>query len=187
MASAYLEMSDLFTRANLGVPPVPHHFRPALFEVDEWAYATREISPMAMYRFVPPKALREPGDDYVAVSRAGHGVNSYAVNYHLVSGPLALFVQSPWGGVYMDREETAAGVRAMFAACARLAGAAERSGVTGRRLVVVESVLRRVGGCGWFGADEPVADHRPLARARPGRPLDVLKTAERLLADEEGR
>jgi hypothetical protein len=47
-------------------------------------------------------SLREPTPDQIALSHAGHGINSYALNFRLVLGPLALLVQQSWGGVYGD-------------------------------------------------------------------------------------
>jgi hypothetical protein len=41
------------------------------------------------------QALERRCAEYVAVGHAGHGVNSYAMHYFLVYGPLRPFVQAP--------------------------------------------------------------------------------------------
>jgi hypothetical protein len=43
--------------------------------------------------------------DHVAFSHAGHAINSYALNYQLVDGPLAVIAQVGWGGGYSNRAE----------------------------------------------------------------------------------
>jgi hypothetical protein len=52
-------------------------------------------------------------------------VNSYGLNYHLVYGPLALFTQNLWGGVYTDRTESHARVAATFRLAADLIASSE--------------------------------------------------------------
>ena len=68
---------------------------------------------MAMYMFEDyiSEALIGTAPDYVAFCHAGHGMNSYAINYHLVDGPLALFVQAPWGGALFQRRGERGGSR----------------------------------------------------------------------------
>jgi hypothetical protein len=50
-------------------------------------------------------------DEYVVLAHAGHGVNSYAIQYYLVQGALAMFLHLRWGGVYSDAEADAAEIR----------------------------------------------------------------------------
>ncbi|MFF2551006.1 hypothetical protein ACFVUS_08395 [Nocardia sp. NPDC058058] len=123
----YREMCELFDANHLGEPPIPARFRSKLTKLGEWAYATRDIDPLAMYLFdqYPHEAERERVEDYVAVCHAGHGINSYAVTYQLTIGSLALFAQAGWGGIDDDRVAGAAKVRDMFNACAMLADIAE--------------------------------------------------------------
>ena len=118
---------------------------------------------MAMYMFdhYISEALIGTAPDYLAFCHAGHGINSYAINYHLVDGPLALFAQAPWGGAYSNPEETAAAVAALFTRCAALIEAVETAkarGLSGPpgRLFVVESLLR--GFFRWECLHAPLAD-----------------------------
>ncbi|MDQ3770714.1 MAG: hypothetical protein M3343_01315 [Actinomycetota bacterium] len=69
--------------------------------IDEWAYATEDIDPTKVYRFeFPREVLTSDVENYVSFCHAGHGVNSYSINYHLIYGPVADFMQVGWGGVY---------------------------------------------------------------------------------------
>ncbi|RKN03662.1 hypothetical protein D7319_31100 [Streptomyces radicis] len=160
-------MMRVFEQTGLGVPPVPDELRGDVRQLRPWAFATRGIDPMAMYMFdrhPVDEALAGPGEDYMAVCHAGHGANSYAVTYHLVFGPLALFAQTGWGGAYMDSVRTAVQVREQFRRCAELAERAERLrdlpraalGRAPRRLIVADSALRRTAHCGWL--DEAPGD-----------------------------
>ena len=153
----------VFADAGLTLPPIPARFANKLRMVEEWCFATREIDPMAMYMFdhYVKEALTGPAPDYLALCHAGHGMNSYAINYHLVDGPLALFAQAPWGGGYSNAQKDAAALAAQFARCVTLINAvdaAKARGLNGPpgRLVVVESMLR--GDFRWGWLDGPFAD-----------------------------
>jgi hypothetical protein len=131
--------------------------------VEEWCFATREIDPTAMFMFDEyiREALTGTAPDYLAFCHAGHGMNSYAINYHLVEGPLALFAQAPWGGGYSNAQENAVAVAAQFTRCAALieaVDAATARGLSGPpgRLFVVESMLRGDFRWGWIPA--PIDD-----------------------------
>jgi hypothetical protein len=122
---------DLVARlpaAQLALPPVPVLFQPRLKRRGPWVWSTRLIDPMDMYMFhrYVEEALFSPVDDYIAISHAGHGVNSYGLNYHLVYGPLALFTQNLWGGVYTDPAESHARIAATFRLAANLVASIER-------------------------------------------------------------
>ena len=42
------------------------------------------------------EAGTEPVADYLLLGHAGHGIQSYAIHYYVVRGPLALFLQIGW-------------------------------------------------------------------------------------------
>ncbi|MFI9509559.1 hypothetical protein [Nocardia sp. NPDC052566] len=179
------EMCRVFDKYGLGEPPVPERFRSRLVRVDKCAYATRLISPFEMYMFdYPNPAMRSWVPDYVAVSHAGHGVNSYAITYHLVSGPLILFAQTLYGGVYEDNELAAQQVRRMFQACAPLAEAAESAPNCGtHRLLVMHSVFRGATFRKWLtfpGPRTPCPAYTELVALRDD-PFHATKTATRIL------
>ena len=46
--------------------------------------------------------------DQFAISHAGHGINSYSLNYRYALGSIAILAQVSWGGAYGDIEEDGA-------------------------------------------------------------------------------
>ncbi|WP_344589024.1 hypothetical protein [Actinomadura vinacea] len=187
------EMRRLFQEAGLGSPPVPAEMVSLVEQRGPWAFATRDINPMGMYMFQDYvfEVLTGPVDDYMAVSHAGHGANSYAISYHLVMGPLAVFAQTGWGGVYMDKEKSTADVRNLLNHCAELLDALQNSSLPAQRhdgrLVVAESTLRR-SFCRWLDApltDKdaiwPWLDETPRYKQTPGGPHPALTQATHLL------
>jgi hypothetical protein len=112
------------------------------------------------------------------------------MHYFLVSGPLALFVQAAFGGVYMNAAERTEDVNNRFAACARLIQAigARRADAADadRRLLVLD-------------LDQPYSrasmdrhpDHREsldqlipaMTRPRDGSPLESALDALDLRVD----
>ncbi|MFC5750015.1 hypothetical protein [Actinomadura rugatobispora] len=162
------EMRRLFDEAGLGAPPVPAQMESLVEKRGEWVYATRDIDPMGMYMFQDYvlEALSGRVEDYMAVSHAGHGANSYAISYHLVMGPLAVFAQTGWGGVYMDKEESTAAVKTMLSRCGEVLDAlqelneAQPSRRYDGRLVVGHSTFRGASFCRWAPA-APSGDGSP--------------------------
>lgn len=158
------ESRRLFEGAGLIAPPVPAALAPRLRDQGPWVFASREIDAMAMYMFgrYLVEAVAWPVEDYVAVSHAGHGANSFGLNYHLVYGPIAVFAQTGWGGAYMDAEESAADVRRQLSQCAKLIAAMEtaidRLPGAPARLIVAESTFRASGVCKRL--DRPLGDER---------------------------
>lgn len=134
-------------KANLVFPPVPVALRGEFKRFGKWSWGSKELDAMLMYMF----PLRNPflsedkqvvvPSDYVALSAAGHGINSYALNYHLVQGPLAVVFQIGWDGVYMDRvkqENLWAETCEMTAALATLASKISRAGGTSEEVGLVQ-------------------------------------------------
>lgn len=155
-----------FEDNGLGVPPVPVVFRDGLHETARWCFATSEISPGEMYAIdgLVAHALTGVPENVLAVCHSGHGVNSYAISYHLTYGRLSLSAQTLWGGAYDDPADTAPRVAAQMARCAALIDLYESHAAAGTlppgrsRLVVVESDLG-TNCCGWLTA--PLLDTDP--------------------------
>lgn len=130
----------------LGVPfpPVPAPFVADFGWVAEQIYGTREDrpNPYDLVRYVEEVTAASPAD-YVLVGRDGHGINSQAMHYYCVEGPLALFVQLGFGGAYTpggNKER----ITSVFAAAADLRTAVATARAHGRlapdeRLLVVQS------------------------------------------------
>lgn len=157
--------SQQFEAMGLPVPPVPEKLRSRLHVVEDWCFATRDIRPMGMYFFEDYllQALTGQAPDYLAFSWSGHGINSYAVNYHLVDGSLALFAQAPWGGRYTDAGAAAEALSQLFVRCAALIEIHASAVQSGRlqspgRLLVCESELRGIGGWVWLDEAMPTRE-----------------------------
>ena len=98
----------LFQESGLAFPTVPDSLAARLRERRRWLFSTRTLktSPYDLDFYL------HEGDSapaaYAVLAHSGHGVNSYAIQYYLVCGPLRLFLHLAWGGVYTDAAEAAA-------------------------------------------------------------------------------
>lgn len=119
-------------------------------------------------------------DEHMAIAHAGHGVNSYAMNYQLVHGSIAVLAQSQWGGAYGDAPSLAGELARQFYAARELIEASEMGSLDPRgRLIVIESTFTDRNAVGWL--KEPMGDekeaeawleaHRVEARAAFGTAL----------------
>ncbi len=53
--------------------------------------------------------------DLLALSHAGHGLNSYGLNLVVARGPVAAFVQHGYGGAFMEPVSMLTGIAATYA------------------------------------------------------------------------
>jgi hypothetical protein len=125
--AAESEARELFEGAGLVLPTVPGSLRNRFHQIGDWLYGSRDIVFWDMYSFskYPIEAILGETADYVAIGHVGHGINSYAITYQPVCGPIACFVQSAWGGIYMDREAATARTRGKLERCSELVKVAE--------------------------------------------------------------
>ncbi len=151
------EATRTFASAGLPLPPVPSRFVNTLRVIHPWCFGTRKVSGMAMYFFdsYPMEPLLRSTRAYVAFSHAGHGINSYAITYQIVDGPLALFVQEGFGGAYSNAQSDRRAVKALFRRCAALIRDVDKAkdrGLSGPpgRLLVIESAMRGLHAWGWL-------------------------------------
>lgn len=144
-------------QTDLPPPPLPEALAKRLDELAPWVFATRPLParPYDIGVFVR-EALETPPADYAVFAHDGHGMNSVALHLFLVRGGLAVFLQIPWGGAFMDGEETDLAVREAFAAVGRVSEMRPRQG---ERIVLVD----RIGGSSAIvlgeGEDAPRALH----------------------------
>lgn len=156
-ADGWDDLVATFTSAGVSVPPIPAALRPYLERRDEWFWSTRELARGELYD--PQLLMAEatsPVADYVAITHVGHGANSYFVTYQAVFGPVALFAQTGWGGVYMDSAEQAAELGAQFEAIAKILDLADswpEIARQGHRLIVAESLDKDMDICTWLELD----------------------------------
>jgi hypothetical protein len=148
----------LFEQEGLPFPPVPNRLAASLRQTprSEFVFATRRLhdSPYSIDPFVQ-EAEASPQADYAVVGFDGHGVNSWAVHYYLVYEELALFIQQPWGGAYLDAERARVEIAERFHWAAGLQRAlrqATRKGNIphGWQLLVVATGLGHRSGWRWL-------------------------------------
>jgi hypothetical protein len=156
---SWIELTTTFTGAGLPLPPIPAVLRAKLQSRGDWCWSTRPINGLDMYLFFDVQmesrnfiidVLQDRVEDYAAVSHAGHGINSYAINFHLVHGPLAVVMQVGWGGVYMDNEQAALELAGYWSQIEEMLDTppGPRS-PSQQRLTVLYSDFRAFWGCGW--------------------------------------
>jgi YD repeat-containing protein len=97
-----------FTQARLAVPQIAVRFARAkrLRHHGPWHHASEpQPSPFDDYRFDgSARLLLGPVREQLAISHAGHGINSYSLNLRLAVGPVAVMAQVGWGGVYSPED-----------------------------------------------------------------------------------
>jgi hypothetical protein len=147
----------LFAAQRLPFPSLPESLSARLRQRGEFVFTTidHRYGPYAIYHYAEPLRSGGDSDDYAVIGFDGHGISSHAVHYYLVEGRLALFIQRPWGGVYMDPET----FRPIIEQAFKLAGQVReemalvhRMGLVlpGRRLIAVLSMSESYCGWGWL-------------------------------------
>ena len=111
----------LLNSVGIDFPPLPRNLASDFKQREKSCFSTRPVT-LSPYRF--DEYVREGTtahvQDYMLIGHAGHGANSYAWHYYLVNGPLRLFLQLAWGGVYMDEDRATRTVNECFALVSRL-------------------------------------------------------------------
>jgi len=110
------QAKEAFAEQNLPFPPLPQALAERLQAFGNSVFTTRELDygPYGLEAFSGSLLAGEPTDDYAVLGFDGHGINSWAVHYYLVQGPIALFIQIEWGGAYTDADEARQRVQTAF-------------------------------------------------------------------------
>lgn len=107
--AASVELDRTLQHAGLAVPQVARRFAEhgRLTAFDTWHVASKPFpDAFADYTFDGPlPTLLGPVADQIAISHAGHGINSYGLNLRLALGPVAMQLQVAWGGAYGGPED----------------------------------------------------------------------------------
>ena len=124
---------DLLAQAGFDFPFLPDHLGQHFKERSAWVYSTKalRLSPYCFREYVA-EGKNKRVQDYMLLGHAGHGANSYALHYYLVTKPLRLFLQVAWGGIYMDTDPTVRRVNQCFGIIPRLVSAIDHATVTNR-------------------------------------------------------
>lgn len=174
-----LPVSAMMERFGLPAPWVPEEWTQRVHAVGVGHFGTRDELP----GFFNPGALAQEAacgaaGDYVLYGSGGRGMQSNTVNYALVLGPLALFLEQSIGSVYGDNALDVQSIRREWALTDELcAEVARHSWAPGERLVVIASDLAGTLWArlpaplsadewrtftGWQSVDNPIADLRPV-------------------------
>jgi hypothetical protein len=142
--TGWIDLLRTFAAASLPAPPVPAAFHAQLMRRSAWCWSTVPIDPMKMYFLEPAVRGREGAREYAAVSHAGHGVNSYGLNFYLVTGSLGIFIQHGWGGIYSDPQHSTAQIARTYVLLNELLSSLKPMDDRTRH-VLIYSDFRRVG------------------------------------------
>jgi len=182
-ASVTESAQALFDGEQLPFPPVPAPLAALLQPQGPGWFATRPVasSPYDFDRFVGEVETEPALPGYAVVGFDGHGSNSWAVHFYLVDTALALFVQLPWGGAYVDAGPARADIVDVFDWAAALQARLRTAEATGRippgtRLQVAASRFSHAG-WRWLDAGQD-------ATATPWNPAAGMKAAMLLELDE---
>jgi hypothetical protein len=110
-------LSELFARLDLPAPPIPESLRGTLSRQGPGCFGTQPVLCSSLYgeAFIRAQSLTSAQPDFLLIGQGGHGVNSHTIQYFLKLWPLTLFVEIPYGGVYMDQAHAQRTVRTCFA------------------------------------------------------------------------
>ena len=91
----------------LEIPPIAHEFEKRIRFYGNMDFGTQPL-PGSLRDYLILDIidyLKGPIPDQYAVSYAGHGINSYALNFRYALGDLAIMMQVGYGGAYGDLEK----------------------------------------------------------------------------------
>ncbi|CAB4566093.1 MAG: hypothetical protein F2555_02185 [Actinobacteria bacterium] len=100
-------LHDFFDEHGLEIPATVQIFEEQATEFGDWHWATQPFPTRWQdYSLLETvEYLKGPIPDQYSLNHAGHGVNSYSLNFRFALGDLAIFAQTGWGGAYMDSDE----------------------------------------------------------------------------------
>jgi len=121
-------------KEGLILPPIPADLSGNFAERGPWNFATAAAPQDSPYMFEDyvQRVSSQAGNDFVALQHDGHGINSYGLHYVLVWGPLRLFLQLGYGGVYMNVEATKIHINKCFKLAHELVDAVTTAREAGR-------------------------------------------------------
>ena len=135
---------SFISKKKLLLPPIPQSFRSSVEELGSGVFGTAWAKGRSLYNVQAfmNEAMNNANARFFVFGQAGHGINSWAMHYYLVDGPIALFLQLPYGGAYMSREASIGAITGAWGLIKDLIRAADEAEVaTEERLYIVESPL----------------------------------------------
>ena len=174
LLSAFADACDA---RGLPLPPVPETMLDALRLRGLTQAGSRDDPTPGAYNihWFIDEAVANRAPDYVLFGEDGHGLNSHGFHWYLVAGPLAVFVQVAYGGLYSANGIAAARLSICYDAARELIDAVLDAADTGHlaadeRIVVIDSFTAGQRWARHRAGTEPVwhlADD-PIAAARDG-------------------
>ena len=102
------KFEEFFESINLEIPAIATFFERDITNYGNWNWATQPYPHRNQdYLMESVEYLKRPIPDQYSLNHAGHGVNSYSLNFRCAIGNIAIFAQVGWGGAYMDSEAQA--------------------------------------------------------------------------------
>jgi hypothetical protein len=138
-------MSDYFQQQKLPSPPVPTSLQGALTQQTPHVFGTVQLQHDLYDLGHYLKKANDPTEDYLLLGHGGHGIQSHAMHYYLVQGPLAVFLQIQCGSAYGDLDKDALRLTHYYGQLEALlnktltATNASNKLASGQRLIVFES------------------------------------------------
>lgn len=176
---------DLFRNEQLPFPPLPAGLLPRLQPSGDAVFATAALShgPYDLAHYVQSFEEETSPVDQAVIGFDGHGFNSWAVHCYIVHDGLALFIQLPWGGAFMDPEPVRAEIESVFAWATTLQAKMVQVRQAGslppdRWLEVVAS---RLSHAGWRWIDKRSESELPPWQPAGGMKARLLEELDRLL------
>jgi len=103
-----LDMLEALADAGILAPPLGDVDLLEVGTYERWTWGTlsaeSRLDEGDLYMFEVEAVLKKLIDEgrFFALCHAGHGINSYGLNLVTAHGPIGVFTQHGWGGVYMD-------------------------------------------------------------------------------------
>ena len=176
---------SLFEAEHLPFPPVPLHLASLLRPDGSNVFSTRPLqeTPYNLSHFLDEFEADPELPPYAVVGFDGHGFNSWAAHYYLVNDGLALFIQLPWGGAYLDPEPARAEIAELFDWAAllqsKMALASQLQVLpAGQRLQVVAS---RFSHAGWRWVEAGAGNKPAPWNAASGMKAAIQQALDKLL------
>ncbi len=127
----------MLQRMDLPLPPLPEAMLGLLVQAGETVFTTNVgTTSLANRVALVARAARGDAVPGIGLSHEGYGSNNWALRFHAVLPPVALFVELPFGGAYMDPEASRLEVEQAWTRAQRLLTVAQASSVDA--LVVVD-------------------------------------------------
>lgn len=100
------EFHEFFSEFGIETPIITRFFEEEITHFGYWHWATQPFPDRLQdYLMESVDYLKGPIPNQYSINHAGHGINSYSLNFRCAIGNIAILAQVGWGGAYMDTQE----------------------------------------------------------------------------------